>query len=383
VNKQKQSSLPSAIFDNVGSQSSFIKDAQELSIADLIELYAYSEAIVETVREPLIILDRKFRVKSTNNSYLKTFNTTTPNTIGKDFFKLGGGQWNVPILRRLLKKVLPKDKAFEDVEVDYVFPNIGQKIMLLNGRCVVLSRYKTHLILVAIEDITERRLIEKRTEKFISMASHELRTPLTSIKAFMQLLEMKLKDGMDRPTAQIMSRVMRQLNSLNTLIQDLFDVRKIKEGMLVVNKRVQKIGPLIKEAVSLMQLIANDYTISFKGDSEAKVNVDKERIIQVVTNLLNNAVRYSTENKEIRVKLTLEKDNAVVSVQDFGPGIPKANQKHIFDAYYTADQKSGKKSLGLGLYISSEIIHLHEGKIWLKSSNKKGTTFFFSIPTIN
>lgn len=233
----KQNAIPSAVYAGVNSQSTFIKNIQKLTIEELIELYAYAEAIVETVREPLVVLDSELNVKSVNKGFLTTFHVSEKETVGKKIFDLGNGQWNVPALSKLLLQVLPNKKSIEDFEVSHVFPHIGQKIMLLNARTIVLAQYGTQLILLAIEDVTEKKLIEARTEKFISMASHELKTPITSIMGFMQILEKKLKNAMDKPTSRIVSQVISQLNILNNLISDLFDTRKIKEGTLVIKEK--------------------------------------------------------------------------------------------------------------------------------------------------
>lgn len=351
-----------------------------MTIAELIELYAYAEAIVETVREPLVILDKDLKIKSVNKGFLKTFRITYSKTVGKKFFELGNGQWDIPSLRILLERVLPRKLNFDDFLVVHNFPDIGKKTMLLNARCVVLSEHRTRLILVAIEDITERKMIEKRTEKFISMASHEIRTPITSIKTFLQILEKRLRDGMDKPTTDIMSRVMHQLNMLNDLVRDLFDARKVKEGTLLIRKKVQKIDTAVKEAVSSFQYITDSHTINLSGKTDTKVFIDKERIIQVVTNILSNAVNYSPGKKNIDVRLYTEGKYNIVSIRDFGVGISQKDQENIFDEYYSENKRSNRTGLGLGLYICSEIIRLHNGKIWVESRLNKGSTFYFSIP---
>lgn len=380
MKKSPQPRFPSALTTSIGSEANFIRDIQKLTIAELIELYAYAEAIVETVRQPLIILDENLRVKSVNKGFYQTFKTTAPETIGKYFFDLGNGQWESKYLRKLLEKVLPQKEIIEDYEIEHNFPLIGNRIIMLNARTVVLSGYRTQLILVAIEDITERKMIENRTEKFISMASHELRAPLTSIKVFMQLLEKKLKDGMDTKTAHIFSRVINQLNILNDLIGDLFEARKIREGTLTTKMKLQLVDPVVKKAISTFKDTTDSHQIVLNGKTKTKVNIDKERIYQVVTNLLLNAVKYSPENRNIKVSLLENEKDIIVSIEDQGIGMSAKDQKDIFTAYYAGKNTTRKTGLGLGLYISAEIIRLHRGKIWVKSKLNQGSTFSFSLP---
>lgn len=252
--------------------------------------------------------------------------------------------------------------------------------MLLNARTVVLAQYRTQLILLAIEDITEAKLLEVRTEKFINMASHELKTPITSIMAFMQILEKRLKQNMDKPTGYIMSRLIYQLNVLGVLIGDLLDVRKIKEGALIIKRKYIGVDSIIDEAVTLIKYMDTKHEIVSEGSIKKRIFADKERIIQVVTNLLYNAVKYSPEGSTIYVNKVEKAGHVIISVQDSGIGIKESDKKHMFQSYFTAVKDRPSPGFGLGLYICADIIRLHNGKIWFKSKLGKGSTFYFSLP---
>ena len=142
-------------------KTSWIKDLRDLSIAELIEKYAYAEAIVETVREPLIILDGELHIKTTNKSFLDTFERTKEETYGKYLYELNSGEWNIPALRKLLEEILPLSTIFNSFEVTHDFERIGRKSMLLNARRIILDENNTELILLAIGDITQRRILEQ------------------------------------------------------------------------------------------------------------------------------------------------------------------------------------------------------------------------------
>lgn len=154
-----------------------------MTVEDVVVVYAYAEAIVETVREPLIILDEQLRIKTANKSFFDKFKVEKKETYNKLIFDLGNGQWDIPLLKKLLKEILPKSSYFNDYEVSHKFEDIGERTMLLNARRIVLEGHKTELILLAIEDMTDQKLIDKQKDDFIGIASHELKTPLTSIKA--------------------------------------------------------------------------------------------------------------------------------------------------------------------------------------------------------
>ena len=230
-------------------------------------------------------------------------------------------------------------------------------------------------------DVTTRRKTTQQKDEFISMASHELRTPITSLKASLQLLN-KIKE--DPSSAEMMPLLITQanksLNKLNTLIGDLLNVNKLTEGQLHLNKSQFTLAKLVEDCCNHIRLAGN-YHIVTEGDLELQVDADATRIDQVIVNFINNAVKYAPDSKIIRVKIERKASNARLSVIDAGPGIPKEKQPHLFDRYFRADitglQYAG---LGLGLYISSEIIKRHGGTIGVTSQLGKGSTFWFTLP---
>jgi len=230
-------------------------------------------------------------------------------------------------------------------------------------------------------DVTTRRKITQQKDEFISMASHELRTPITSLKASLQLLN-KMKD--DPSGSEMMPLLITQanksLNKLNTLIADLLNANKLTEGQLHLNKSHFTLAKLVDDCCNHIRIVG-DYAIVTEGDLELQVDADATRIDQVIVNFINNAVKYAPDSRTIRVKIEREASNVRLSVIDEGPGIPKEKQPHLFDRYFRADitglQYAG---LGLGLYISSEIIKRHGGTIGVTSQLGKGSTFWFTLP---
>jgi len=230
-------------------------------------------------------------------------------------------------------------------------------------------------------DVTTRRKTTQQKDEFISMASHELRTPITSLKASLQLLN-KIKE--DPSSAEMMPLLITQanksLNKLNTLIGDLLNVNKLTEGQLHLNKSQFTLAKLVEDCCNHIRL-AGDYHIVTEGDLDLQVDADATRIDQVIVNFINNAIKYAPDSRTIRVKIERKASNARLSVIDAGPGIPKEKQPHLFDRYFRADitglQYAG---LGLGLYISSEIIKRHGGTIGVTSQLGEGSTFWFTLP---
>jgi PAS domain S-box-containing protein len=348
----------------------------------LEEARDYAVAIVETVREPLVVLDNKLRVITANRSFYKIFHVKKKETEGKLIYELGNGQWNNPKLRHLLEKILPNKTFFQDFEIEHEFPEIGKRVVLLNARKVIQKNSNDPMILLAIEDVTEKKHIEQQKDDFISIASHELKTPVTSMKAYTQLLQKHPLITNDKKASFMLERMDAQMNRLTELVASFMNVYKMRTGKLRLKKERFQLEDLITEVVANFQYTISSHIVEHTEDKKIKVYADKARIHQVLVNLISNAIKYSPDADRVIVAQKIESDKITVSVQDFGMGIPKEEQKRIYERFFRA---KGKKEgdipgLGLGLFISTEIVKQHGGELWVKSIEGKGSTFYFTLP---
>ena len=233
-------------------------------------------------------------------------------------------------------------------------------------------------------DIQDMKEQDQQKDFFMSMASHELKTPITSIKGYVQILQstyQKSEDGFLKNSLRVIDK---QIITLTDLIADLLDVSKIKSGSLVLNKENFEITELIGEVVNEITHINPGYTINIKDAGKVLIYADKGRIGQVLINFLTNAVKYSPNSKKITVESFIKDTEVLVSVEDSGIGISKADQEKIFERFYRVEGKNEKTfpGFGIGLFIASEIIQRHNGKIGVTSEPGKGAVFFFSIPLL-
>lgn len=359
-------------------------DVNELKHSLDVLKYAldYSEAIVDTVRVPLIVLDKKLRVLTANRSFYDTFKISAKQTENQQIYKLNAGAWNIHKLRILLEKILPANTHLDNYEVEIAFPHIGHKTMLLNARRTYRQVNNTEAILLVIEDITDRKLLERQKDDFIGVVSHELRTPLTGIIAFSQILEKHLERSKDKKGSVLLSKMTEQMERLSGLTASFLNVYKIQNGKLTLVKRNFSIGDLITAIVRDFQYSTKAHRIKYPSQTKISLYADRERIAQVLVNLISNAIKYSPQKEKVVVSLVSDDKNVTVSVQDFGLGIPKEEQGKIFERFFRVKGKreKGIAGLGLGLYISHEIIKQHHGKLWLESEEGKGSTFYFSLP---
>ena len=230
-----------------------------------------------------------------------------------------------------------------------------------------------------IQDIKEQ---EEQKDFFISVASHELKTPLTSLKGYVQILQSMYEKNEDAVLVNSLNRMDKQIEKLTSLISDLLDVSKIKTGSLTFHKEEFEMNSLIKELVEEIQMIHPEHKIFFENDAKFFVYADKDRIGQVLINLITNAIKYSPQKGGILVKSTTDQNNLMVSVKDEGIGIDKDYQEKIFERFYRVEGKSEKTfpGFGIGLFIASEIIKRHGGNIGVSSNRGKGSRFYFSLP---
>jgi PAS domain S-box-containing protein len=231
-----------------------------------------------------------------------------------------------------------------------------------------------------VQDITQRKNQEQRKDDFLSIASHELKTPVTSLKGALQLLDRK-KDDLSHP---LVPRLITQANvsveKISYLIDDLLNTTKTNQGQLHLNYKEFNIVEMLEKCCQHIRM-GSKHELILQGDRNLKMWADEIRIDQVVVNLVNNAAKYAPDKREIYLIVEDLGAWAKISVRDTGPGISKDKVAHLFDRYYRVDYSGVQYSgLGLGLYISAEIIKKHIGQIGVDTEVGKGSTFWFTVP---
>ena len=358
---------------------------------DIRAALKYAENIIDTVPMSLLVLNADLRVTSASRSFYQTFKVTPEKTMGQLIYELDNRQWDIPRLRDLLEHILPEHTTIEGFEVEHDFPSIGRRVMLLNARRIYREFNHTDLVLLVIEDITELKKahealgeIDHMRSEFIASVSHQLRTPIQSIMGFTNLI---LLDKVPDPKTQkeFITIIDNEATHLAELIGNLVETSRLEAGRFGIQKQLLPIGSLIQSSIKALNGMATERGIEIIQDMSAElpeIEVDEDRLRQVLVNLLSNAIKFSNGSFKVTVKARVEKNAILVQVIDSGIGISEDAIPQLFQKYYRLGNSKARPvtSTGLGLYTSKQIIEAHGGHIWAESKLDKGSTFSFTLP---
>lgn len=279
-------------------------------------------------------------------------------------------------------------KGYSSGGLDYITKPVDMDVLLLKVktfyRIYEQSRKLIEIQKALLDEIEFRKQAERKKDEFISIASHELKTPLTSVKGYVQLLERSVDKGDTATVKKHLKKAQVQLEKLNELIADLLDISKIESGKLKFNKKQFFIDHLLDGVIEIIHQSNPEFNIVKTGVLNKEIYADEMRIEQVIINFLTNAIKYSPGTNEIRINVDLRGDQVYVGVRDFGIGIKPGEQKSVFDKFYRVEETAIHfQGLGIGLYISAEIIRRHGGEVGVDSVLGEGSEFYFTIPLVS
>lgn len=349
-------------------------------------------AIIESSDDAIISKNLEGIITSWNKSAEKLFGHTEAEALGKHISLI------IPIERlaeeQLIINKIKSGQRLEHFETIRI-TKFGSRIPI-SLTISPIKNYKGQIVGASkiARDITRQKMAEEKLQnyaqeikvlnakkdEFIGLASHELKTPITSLNGYLQIIERNLPSD-DRNKAFI-SKALLQVNKLNSLISDLLDVSKIQTGKLPFTYSSFDLCEVLTEVAEMLQHSYTSHKISLHFNQQPIVlKADQQRIEQVIINLITNAIKYSPGGARVIVNAAIDNNKVTVSVQDFGIGIAPEQQENIFSRFYRVENISIPVSgLGIGLYISHEIISRHEGRLWVESNIGKGSTFYFELP---
>lgn len=420
------------------SNEELLSTNQELQMRNdlLTESYNYSESIIATIHEPMVVLNDEFRVKSASKSFYKTFLTTREETEGVSLFELGNKQWQIPQLKEMLEDVLSREVDFDNFEVTHTFPGIGEKVMLLNAHRIVQKKHREKLILLAIEDITERsrhhlrekerlvrdidlhkadkeeleKAVRKRTREleqknrelesankeltaFTYVSSHDLQEPLRKIRNFAGCLLAEEEHNLSETGKDYLARMSKTAMRMQTLIDDLLTYSRTRNSER--NFERVSLDLLMKEVIKDVDENLKEKGATIKVGPLGRAKVIPFQFRQLMHNLVVNSLKFSkprvkpqilvkskivADGKRANEKLAAKTKYLNISVIDNGIGFDLRYSERIFEVFQRLHSFEAYKGTGIGLAICKRIVENHHGVITATGKLNKGARFDIFLP---
>jgi two-component system CheB/CheR fusion protein len=346
----------------------------------------FAEAIVETVREPLVILNHNLQIVKANKTFYETFHAVPAETEERLIYDLGNGQWNIPKLRELLESILPAHSTFRDFEVTHDFQHVGRKVMLLNASEIFNPNAQARTILLAIEDVTDRKQAEEalRTtnaelQHFAYALTHDLQEPLRMVVNFTQLLSQEYTGRLGKEADKYISYSVDGALRIEALLKALLAYWEVTEREQITFASIDCGAVLAKTLLNLQEAVErNGATIT--SDILPTVLAEEVTLMELFQNLISNAIKYRSEERP-RIHVSAERDveGWLFAVRDNGIGIEPEYVDRVFGMFKRLHGKD-IPGTGIGLALCKKIVERQGGRIWVESVAGGGAAFRFTIP---
>jgi PAS domain S-box-containing protein len=346
----------------------------------------FAEAVVETVREPLVTLNQNLRVLKANKAFYDTFQAVREETEGRLIYDLGNGQWNIPKLRELLENILPAHATFRDFEVTHDFEHVGCKVMLLNASEIFNPNAQARTILLAIEDVTDRKQAEAalRTtnaelQHFAYALTHDLQEPLRMVVNFTELLGREYAGKLGTEADQYISYSVEGALRIEALLKALLAYWEVAEREQESFAPVDCGAILSKALLNLQAAITQSGAIVTSGPLPTVV-AEEVVLMQLFQNLISNSIKYKGEEApRIHVSAERSTDGWLFAVRDNGMGIDPQDSDRVFGMFKRL-HGSEIPGTGIGLALCRKAVERQGGRIWVESEAGRGATFKFTVP---
>jgi len=371
----------------------FDGDAQRLllSVADLAAVAIYNAALYERARQaerryeslfnegsdPILVLDLEGKVLDLNQRALEVFRRPYEQLVGADFGDLLG------VAREICRTTLRQIQDGQRPSLEAKIPS-GEGVTILKARMVKIDYGGREAIQWVGHDITEQVALERMREDLTHMVVHDLRTPLSSIMGSLQLIHTAfIERDVTLPVTKLLRIAMRSGQKLYLLIDSLLDLGRLEAGEAELNKTLVSPDALIREAVEQVQPLAlskgQALEVRIVPDL-SEVSADRDLIVRVLTNLLDNAIKFTPQGGSIRLSAERVEDEMLFTVSDTGLGIAPEHRQRVFGRFTRLESAEGVKGTGLGLAFCKLAVEAHNGRIWVESEVDKGSHFKFTLP---
>ncbi len=375
------------------------RNADHLRIAS-----EYANAIVETIYEPLAVLDEDLVVQRANAAFYQTFRVTHQETYQQPLMQIADGIWDVPELLERLEALRAGTQRMRNWELELEIPAVGRRVFVLNGHRIQWDGEASQMVLLALQDVTARKreldqstqlakeqaaraeaeLANRMKDEFLAMLAHELRNPLAPVRNTLHILQQRVQgDPLVHHALQLSER---QITHMARLLDDLLDVSRITRGQIQLREEIVELRHALEEAVESSRTLidSRSHRLSVSIPEEPiYLEADKARLEQIMCNLLNNAAKYTEPGGKIELRAVREQDEVVIEVRDSGIGMSETVLPKIFDLFAQAQRSIDRSQggLGIGLTLVKRLVELHGGTIKAFSSGQgQGSLFTVRLP---
>lgn len=338
------------------------------------------EGILKCIKDALVVINKDFIVLKSNKAFCTIFCQEDEVIEGVCLFDINNAFSADQEIKQRIEDSIAGNICITDGEIEITGANGKKRSFKLNTSRIDDDPDKEKRVLMVIHEITMEKEANQQREDMIGFTSHELRNPLANMVLCTELLEDSIEENNIEEARDFLARTKSNINRLNKIISELHDATKAGSGHLQIEKKPFDFEKMVHESIETVKLIHPRFTIVKTGHADIMVNADRYRLAQVITNYLSNAIKYSLQSHVVWVHLKTEPGYVTVEVRDEGTGIAEDQIPLIFTRYYRAEKTMNIEGLGLGLYLSSEIVKAHQGRVWLESKEDQGTTFYFSVP---
>ena len=356
-------------------------------LVDLGQARAYADATVDTVREPLLVLDHALQVVSANRAFYRTFGVGPADVLRRRFAELGNGEWNDPELIAALGAVVRDQVRVEDFQLSREFGRLGPRTFQLDGRLLESGARQSPRILLAMEDITVRLETQLERQTFMDSLAHDLRNPVAAIRGEGQLLARRAQRGTLEPEriTRGLEVIDRSTDQMLQIIDAMVDTVYLDAGQaLELRLETVELGDFVTTAVGTAQAMSAERRVRTEVCWPASVYADPARLRRVIDNVISNAIKYSPVGGTVTVLVDRVRDErgegATLTVADEGIGIPAADLPHIFDRFHRGSNVGGIGGSGIGLSGVRQLVEQHDGTISLTSTEGVGTRVTIWLP---
>jgi signal transduction histidine kinase len=359
----------------------------------LLESEDFAEAIVETIREPLLILDASLRVRTANPAFYRTFDLRPEATIGALVYELDGGAADVPGLRHLLEELVIENREVMDFRIESEVGGTDRRIVIANARRIQVRGSETESILLALEDVTESERYRERLEgyalelkrsneeleQFAYVASHDLQEPLRMVISYLKLVERRYRDRLDEDGVEFIDYAVDGAERMRRLINDLLAFSRA--GRRELEPVPVDLGDAVRAAFRSLEVQARSVGARLEPAPDLPVvAADRDTLVRVLQNLFSNAIKYrDDEPPVIRVSAEPSGSEWSVAVEDDGIGIPENHRERVFEIFRQLRIKPDADGTGIGLAICRRLVEAQGGRIWAEEAEGGGARICFTL----